>query len=239
MRTLILSDLHLGSRHCNTALLNDVLEQECFDRLILNGDTINSVNLRKLNAVHWDLLHRFKKLAHSRELVLIRGNHDHEGDHIPSLSRNGNGHIESDFGTFNVLPGLLEVPMHEDYRMEIGGWPYLVLHGDQFDPTLNFPMVTEVAVICYQLTTRVNKKLAKWLKKKSKRWGGVLEFVRGQSVAHAQKEGVRGVITGHTHFAEDCHVDGVHYVNTGCWTEHPCSYVVIEGDKISLNHPSE
>jgi UDP-2,3-diacylglucosamine pyrophosphatase LpxH len=239
MRTLILSDIHLGNRHCNTALLSEVLEQERFDRLILNGDTINSVNLRKLNAAHWDLLHRFRKLARSRELILIRGNHDHEGDHIPHLSKNGNGHAEPDFGTFNVLPGLLEIPMQENYRIDVGGKPYLVLHGDQFDPTLNFPMVTEVACMCYQLTTRVNKKLAKWLKKKSKRWSGVLEFVRAQSVAHAQKEGMRGVITSHTHFAEDSLIDGIHYVNTGCWTEYPCSYVVVEGDKVLLTHPSE
>ena len=45
MRTLILSDIHLGNRHCNAALLNEVLDRESFDRLILNGDTLNSVNL--------------------------------------------------------------------------------------------------------------------------------------------------------------------------------------------------
>ena len=100
-------------------------------------------------------------------------------------------------------------------------------------------MVTEAACVCYQLTTRVNKKLAKWLKKKSKRWGGVLQFVRGQSVLHAQNEGFRGVITGHTHFAEDSHVDQIHYLNTGCWTEYPCSYIAIDGGKVSLKHPAD
>jgi UDP-2,3-diacylglucosamine pyrophosphatase LpxH len=228
MRTLILSDIHLGSRHCNTALLNEVLDREPFDRLILNGDTLNSVNLRKLNGPHWGLLDRFRKLGRSRELVLIRGNHDHEGDHVPHYSANGssngNGSVEHAISTFNVLPGLLGVP---------------VLHGDRFDPTLNYPVVTEVACFCYQLTTKVNKKLAKWLKKKSKRWGGVLEFVRGKSVAHAQRQGIQGVITGHTHFAEDSRVDDVHYLNTGCWTEYPCSYVAVDGGTVSLKHQSE
>src|SRR5262249_8680369 len=41
MRTLILSDIHLGSRHCNAELVNEVLDQERYDRLVLNGDTIN------------------------------------------------------------------------------------------------------------------------------------------------------------------------------------------------------
>ena len=129
-------------------------------------------------------------------LILIRGNHDHDGDHVPYYKRNGsdgNGNrnaasqrrrppIGGDaISTVNVLPGLLDIPMHEDYQMDVGGKPYLVLHGDRFDPTLNSPVVTEVACFCYQLTTKVNKKLAKWLKKKSKRWSGVLGFVRGQA----------------------------------------------------------
>lgn len=236
MRTLILSDIHLGSRHTNAALLNEVLEQEPFDRLILNGDTLHSVNLRKLTGAHWLLLERFRKLGKTRELVLIRGNHDHEGDHVPGK----NGHAAAGAGTFQVLPSLLEVPMREDYRLEVGGRPYLVLHGDRFDPTLNLPVVTEVAAFCYHLTTKLNKKLAKWLKKKSKRWGGVLEFVRGQSIAHARREGALGVITGHTHFAEDSQVADVHYLNTGCWTEYPYSYVLVDDQKgINLNYPSE
>ena len=247
MRTLILSDIHLGSRHCNTALLNEVLDRESFDRLILNGDTLNSVNLRKLTGSHWKLLDRFHRLARSCEMILIRGNHDHEGDHIPlhitHPDGNGaatlNGEIGAGISTFHVLPRLLEMPMREEYLMDVGGAAYLVLHGDRFDPTLNSPMVTEMACFCYQLTTKVNKKVAKWLKKKSKRWSGVLEFVRGQSVTHAQKTGVAGVITGHTHFAEDSRVDGVHYLNTGCWTEYPCTYIAIDGATVSLKHPSE
>ncbi len=247
MRTLILSDIHLGSRHTNTTLLNEVLDREPFERLILNGDTLHSVNLRKLNGAHWALLDRFRKISRDRELVLIRGNHDHDGDHIPYYNRNGsangkantNGDVHPTICTVNVLPGILDVSMHEDYQLDAGGQPYLVLHGDRFDPTLNSPVLTEVACFCYQLTTRVNKKLAKWLKKKSKRWSGVLGFVRGQAVAHAQKEGVAGVITGHTHFAEDSMIDEVRYLNTGCWTEYPFSYVAVDGAEITLKHPFE
>ena len=117
MRTLILSDIHLGGRHCNVSLLNEVLDREPFDRLILNGDTLNSVNLRKLNGAHWGLLNRFRRLGRTRELVLLRGNHDHDGDHLPPYHANENGdsvtHDAADvvISTFHVLPGLLEVPM--------------------------------------------------------------------------------------------------------------------------------
>ncbi len=237
MRTLILSDLHLGSRHSNTALINETLSREPFERLILNGDTLHSLNLRKLDRDHWSLLERIRNLSRDREVVLIRGNHDHDFDYIPSRKANSEGEIP--IGTIKVLPSLLEMPMREEYRLDAGCKSYLVLHGDRFDPTLNYPALTEVAGFCYQLTTKVNKKLAKWLKKKSKRWGGVLEFVRARSIAHAEEEGYQGVITGHTHFAEDAVIGDLHYLNTGCWTEYPYSYVVVDGPNAELNHPSD
>ena len=229
MRTLILSDIHLGSRHCNQHLVNEVLDKEVFDRLVLNGDTIHNVNLRKLTKPHWQILDRLRKLGRDKELILLRGNHDHEFDHYPGRSL-------EELDTSSVLPALLEVPMREDYRLPVNGQEYLVLHGDRFDPTMNFPMVTEVAFLAYQFTTKLNKKLAKWLKRKSKKWGGILEFVRSQSVAFAEREGLPGVITGHTHFAEDVRVGRVRYLNTGSWTENPCAYVTADNDELNLHH---
>lgn len=111
----------------------------------------------------------------------------------------------------------------------------------QRDPTsqLIFPQFSFPLNFCYQLTTKLNKKLAEWLKKKSKRWGGVLEFVRDQAVALARAEGIAGIITGHTHFAEDSIVNGVHYVNTGCWTEYPCAYVTVNGAGLTLHQMAD
>jgi len=232
MRTLILSDLHLGSRHSNVALLNEVLDKEAFDRIVLNGDTIHNVNLRKLTPQHWAMLERLRQLGKSRELILVRGNHDHEIDFLP-------GSTKDHLSTANVLPALLGVPMLENYQLQVNGHHYLVMHGDRFDPTMNYPVVTEVAYLCYQFTTKVNKKLAKWLKKKSKRVGGLLEVVRRNSIAHAQKENLPGIITGHTHFAEDVYMDDIHYVNSGSWTENPCSYLIANQRDITLHHLSD
>ena len=77
--------------------------------------------------------------------------------------------------------------------------------------------------------------LAKWLKKKSKRWSGVLEWVRSQSIQHARTRCHEGIVTGHTHFADDLHIDGTHYINSGCWTQSPCSYVLAEKSQVSLH----
>jgi UDP-2,3-diacylglucosamine pyrophosphatase LpxH len=229
MRTLILSDIHLGSRNCNTPQVLEVLKREAFDRLILNGDTLNSINLRKLKPEHWSVVSRLRQLARTRELILVRGNHDYEHPGRDS----GNGAC---FGPPDVLPSLLGVPMHEEYRLDIGGRPYLVLHGDRFDPTLNYWLLSEMADWCYQVSQKVNKKLAKWLKKKSKRWGGLLEWVRSQSAAYARRQGFAGVVTGHTHYADDVRLGDVHYVNSGCWTEPPCSFVTVEAGRVNLHH---
>ncbi|MFO0967745.1 MAG: metallophosphoesterase family protein [Gemmataceae bacterium] len=234
MRTLILSDVHLGNKHCSVPLLNEVLDTVQFDRLILNGDTLQSVNLRKMCGSHWALLDRFRRLAKERELVLIRGNHDHETDYNPSL--NGQNPL---LGTHAVLPGLLETPMLEEYAIEVGPRKYAILHGDRFDPTLRYPMMTDVACFCYQLTTKINKKLAKWLKKKSKRWSGVLRLVREHSITLARQRNLDGIITGHTHFSEDSYDGDTHYVNSGCWTEYPCSYLTVDGGAITLHHQTD
>lgn len=126
--------------------------------------------------------------------------------------------------------------MREQHEIDIGGRSYLVLHSDRFDPTLHYPAVTEMAFICYQMTTKVNKKLAKWLKKKSKRIGGLLECIRERSIAFAREVGKAGIITGHTHFAEDLHCDGTHYLNSGSWTEAPCSYLTSDGRDVELHY---
>lgn len=284
MRTLILSDIHLGSRNCNSQALLQLLETERFDRLILNGDTVNSVNLKKLRPEHWQILARLRSIGKSRELIVIRGNHDHEEDYQPQYKctcqqpafrgqqfaaaghesnsplspwgrgaggEGGNGDSDpsinmnaaafasrrsSDIGmgSFHVLPSLLETAMLEEYLLDVGDQQYLVLHGDRFDPTLRYPVVTEMADWCYQVSQKISRKLAKWLKKKSKRWGGLLDYVRQQTIAHAVEREHPGIVTGHTHYAEDLHINGVHYLNSGCWTDDPCSYLALENGKIRL-----
>jgi UDP-2,3-diacylglucosamine pyrophosphatase LpxH len=225
MRTLIISDLHLGSKNCHPEQVLNLLGRERYDRLVLNGDTINNLNLRKLKPTHWAVIDRLRREARSRDFILVRGNHDHDQRYL-NYARPADG---EGFGPYDVLPTLLGVPMVEEYRLDVAGRQYLVLHGDRFDPTMRYPTVTEMADWCYQLSQKVNHKLAKWLKKKSKKWGGILEFVRCQSVGHARRHNCEGVVTGHTHFADDLRVGETHYLNSGCWTELPGGYVLSDG----------
>ena len=134
-----------------------------------------------------------------------------------------------------VLARLLGVHLHEEFIFEIQHQRYLVLHGDQFDPTLDGVFMSEMAGYCYGLSKKINKKLAKWLKKKTKKWSRVLECIKTGLIGHARTKGFDGVVTGHTHFADDAHVGDTHYLNSGCWTEPPCSFLHVESGRMTLH----
>jgi UDP-2,3-diacylglucosamine pyrophosphatase LpxH len=226
MLTLIVSDIHLGSRNSQTALLSSLLRTD-FDRLILNGDTINNLNLKKFKPHHWGVIERLRAIARERELILIRGNHDGQ----PVQGKR--------FGPLDVLATLLDVELHEEYPLTVAGREYLVLHGDRFDPTLQWPLLTDAADWCYQATQKLNKRAAKWLKRRVKRLGGVVEFVKRRAARYARSVGCEGIIAGHTHFSDDEWLEGVHYLNTGCWVDRPCTYVEARDNDVRLRHWDE
>lgn len=219
MHTLILSDLHLGTKMCQAESLLRLLETS-FDRLILNGDTLDSFNLKKLKLPHWQVLDRLQWIASRRHVVLIRGNHD----------------MHPRYGHRNLLAKLVGGVLVEDYEFSVGEKNYLVLHGDKFDPTLNWPVLTDIADWCYQQTQTFDRRAAKWLKKKVKKLGGIVECVKLQAVKYANLRDCDGVITGHTHFPNDEMIDGVHYLNCGSWTETPCTYVSVEKETVQLKN---
>jgi UDP-2,3-diacylglucosamine pyrophosphatase LpxH len=219
--TIILSDIHLGSRNCHPLQVSQIL-QTSFDRLILNGDTLNNLNLKKLKPKHWMVLGQLREIARKRELILIRGNHD--GGALPELP----------FGPLDVLATLLGVELCEEYVLDTERGPYVVLHGDRFDPTLHWPILTDAADWCYQTTQKVNKRAARWLKQKVKRLGGAVEFIKQKAVAYARARGCKGVVTGHTHYSDDEWVGDIHFLNTGCWVDKPCTYVMARDGHVRL-----
>ena len=113
-RTVIVSDLHLGACNSQTAALSDLLHTE-FDRLILNGDTLDHLNLRRYRANHWAVLEQLKRVAKEREVVLLRGNH--EGlKHGRAMS----------YGPLDVLAEILDLPMREEFELWVGRRRYVV-----------------------------------------------------------------------------------------------------------------
>lgn len=224
-KTVILSDIHLGLKACNTASLRAVLKPLDIDQIILNGDIIDSPNFSRLTPDQWEIVDLLRDRAISASVKFVRGNHD--GEHSPRGFRSG-----------NILPTLLGVSVWSDFPLQVGNRRYLVIHGDQFDPTLNWPIVTDTADWIYRTTQRLSKKAAKHLKRIAKKFGGIVECVKRGAVKEAKKLGCQGVIVGHTHFPDDEWIDGIHYLNCGSWTNGIPSYVLVENEQARLVYAS-
>jgi UDP-2,3-diacylglucosamine pyrophosphatase LpxH len=220
MTTILVSDIHLGARNNRTDLLAELLRSE-YDHLILNGDTIDRLDFRRFRSDDWRIVEQLRTIARERELILIRGNHDGVAQ-------------GREFGPLDALSHLLDAEWYEEYELQVGADRYLVLHGDQFDRTLNLTWIGDAADWLYQQTQRGSKPLAHFLKGRIKHWGGVVDCVRFGAVREARVRGYTGVITGHTHFCHDEIIDGIHYLNTGCWVDWPCSYVLVRGGDAQL-----
>src|SRR5262249_20372682 len=127
-------------------------------------------------------------------------------------------------------------PLREEYDLRVGDKKYLVLHGDQFDRSLNLTWVGDAADWGYRQIQGVSLRLALWLKGRVKHLGGIVRTVQEEAIQLASRRGFAGVITGHTHYWDNTWVDGIHYLNTGCWVDWPCSYVRVEAGSARVEH---
>ena len=117
-KTIILSDVHLGTPHCKIDEVNDFLKYTRCERLILNGDIIDGWQLKRSGK--WKTTDsRFVRLILKKmekqdtEVIYLRGNHD------DVLRR--------------FLPlNFSKLQFCEDYILETQQGKYLVLHGDVF-----------------------------------------------------------------------------------------------------------
>ncbi len=223
MNTIILSDLHLGARNSQSALLLEILNSD-FQRLVLNGDIVDAPDERRFRDRDWKVIELLRDVAKERELVVLRGNHD-----ILSGPTNVRG-------TTRYVAELLDVDVLAEYRMLIGDREYLIAHGDRYDSTMNLTMLGDAADWCYRRIQELSRPLAHWVKGASKSVCGVVDSVRNGALSDGRKRGFAGVITGHTHYCEDERADGLHYLNTGCWVDWPCTYIGVQNDAVALRY---
>src|SRR5512134_3645398 len=82
LRTVWLSDIHLGSRECRVNLLLDFLRHTSCEQLYLVGDIIDLEHLRQ--DFYWPASHSealrllLKKSQEGTRVVYLPGNHDHD-----------------------------------------------------------------------------------------------------------------------------------------------------------------
>ena len=220
LRSVFISDLHLGTAGCQSAALLDFLKAHPSDHLYLVGDIIDGWQLRK--GWYWPQAHNDvvqKLLRRARKgcrVVYVPGNHD-------EFARQFCGHA---FGGIEVA--------REAVHVTADGRRLWILHGDDFDGVVQCARWLALAGdSLYEFTLKVNRhlnhlrsrlglpywSLSAYLKHTVKK---ALNYVMDFEAAVAQearRRGHDGVVCGHIHRAELRYIDGVLYCNDGDWVE--------------------
>lgn len=234
-RTILLSDIHLGTRGCQAGLLLDFLSRHEADAYYLVGDIFDGWRLRR--GWHWpqshnDVVQHLLGRAHAgARVVFIPGNHDEV------MRRYLGAHF-----------GGVEVVERAEF-VTADGRRFLVTHGDQFDAVVvNAKWLAHVGDRAYDAALWLNT----WFNRARRLWGGQYWSLSNwakqqvkQAVNHisayesvlaeeARSHGYDGVICGHIHKAAMTRLDGLEYVNTGDWVESCTAVVEHEDGRLHL-----
>lgn len=228
VRSLFVSDLHLGCRHSQADAFSIFLADYQPDHLYLVGDFIDGWKLRR--SFHWpDVYHRLL-----RQIISLA----RQGTHVYYAPGNHDAflrHYLDDFGFVQVADQFV--------HLAPTGERFLVVHGDRFDwVETSAPWLSHLSTRVYDLLLYANRWGNLLRGKKHGRYGlcrlvktRVKAMVRHfsqfeQLLADAAgQHGCRGVICGHIHQPKIAHLRGIVYCNTGDWVEN-CSGLVEHAD---------
>ncbi len=200
---VIVSDVHLGSRHCLYAEFTAFLDRlEADVALVLNGD-VDNYRLRPrqcLQAEREAALARLHEESLRRRCIWVRGNHD-------------------------WLRPVDDLPRVEFVNDLVIGGTLFAAHGHVFDVLkLNSAPLIWVFRTLHRLRILLGAEsihVACYAKRFPRLYNILRRHVTHRAVAFARRNGYSSVACGHTHFAEDTQVGEVRYLNTGSWTETP------------------
>ncbi|HEY5994121.1 MAG TPA: UDP-2,3-diacylglucosamine diphosphatase [Gallionellaceae bacterium] len=227
MRSIFISDVHLGTRGCQADRLLDFLREYESEYLFMVGDIIDFWAMGR--SIHWAALHNtvvqkiLRRARHGEKVVFIPGNHDE------ALRE----HVGTTFGDILVA--------REWEHVTADGRRFLLIHGDEFDQvTRHHRWVAVLGDKCYDLLVELNRwlswvrrtlrirgywSLAGYAKKKVKTAVSFI-FDFEESVIRAVRDRkLDGVICGHIHNAAIREIGGLLYVNCGDWVDS-CSAIV-------------
>ncbi len=220
VKTVIISDVHLGTLDCKIREVNHFLKHVRCEKLILNGDIIDGWRLKKTG--YWPKTHtRFIRLVLKKlekkntEVIYLRGNHD---DVLAKF-------LPIDFENFQIV---------EDYVHETPRGRYFILHGDVFDTvTKNFVFLAYIGDWGYRMLMKINRLYNHWRAWRGKEYYSLSKAVKARvkkAVSHvsnfeehistlAKSRDCVGVMCGHIHTAADKMFGDIHYLNSGDWVE--------------------
>jgi UDP-2,3-diacylglucosamine pyrophosphatase LpxH len=226
LRTIFLSDVHLGSSACRVNLLLDLLRQTRCDTLYLVGDIVDLESLR--HDFYWPPSHTevlrlvLRKSQEGTRVVYIPGNHDDELRAFAGLR----------FGGIEIARDAIHTTR--------SGKRLLVLHGDEFDAVVRgkslgvllggfacrtLLQLNRFVHWLHDLAGRPYWSLAQHVKARFPGAQRYIERFRAATLVAAREAQVDGVVCGHIHKADCAEVDGLTYYNDGDWVES-CTVLV-------------
>jgi UDP-2,3-diacylglucosamine pyrophosphatase LpxH len=238
VRSIFLSDIHLGTRACHAERLLEFLRDYDSDQLFLVGDIIDFWAMAR--GVHWPSAQNtviqkiLKRARHDVRVVFIPGNHD-------EIARE---HVGTTFGNIHVV--------HDHVHIAADGKRYLVMHGDEFDHVTKYHRwLAILGDRAYATIVRLNLmlswirrtlgvpgywSLAGYAKRKVKTAVSFIYDFEDAVARHAKERGVDGVICGHIHVATIRNMHGLIYINCGDWVDSCTAIVEHQDGRMELIH---
>lgn len=237
VRTIWLSDLHLGTRGSRAVELSAFLKQHECDTLYLVGDIIDGWRMKARlfwPQAHTDVLRRIlTKARRGAHVVVVTGNHDE------FLRR----YTDVELGNITICDET-EHRTADDRRL-------LIIHGDQYDGVVQaHRWLAFLGDKGYELLLVANR----WFNRFRERIGygywslsahvkqrvkGAVNFIYEfeHGVAwDCRRRGFDGVVCGHIHHAEIRDVEGIVYHNCGDWVESCTALVEHFDGTIEIRH---
>lgn len=229
VRSVFISDVHLGMRGCQAEALADFLRQFDPEALFLVGDIVDGWSLRSRwywPPAHEEVLLDLLDAARRRRVVYLAGNHD-------EFLRQ---HIGANFANVEIAERIV--------HRGADGRSYLIVHGDQFDAVMRHArwlallgdLAYRSALVLNRGLNEIRRQLGKpywsfsaWAKLKVKVAVNHISSFEEELCREARRHGAQGVICGHIHHAVMHDDFDVRYINTGDWVES-CSAVVEHHD---------
>lgn len=236
VRTLFLSDIHLGTRGCQAERLLSFLKHHEAENIFLVGDIIDFWAMSR--SVCWTPAQNtvvqkvLKRARHGVKVLFVPGNHD-------EALREYDG---TAFGDIRIV--------NEHIHVTADGRRLLLTHGDAFDQVTRYhKWVAILGDMTYNFLVRANGwlswvrrtlkitgywSLAGYAKRKVKSAVSFIYDFEESVVKHVKDRGLDGVICGHIHAATIREIDGVTYMNCGDWVDSCTALVEHMDGRIEL-----
>jgi UDP-2,3-diacylglucosamine pyrophosphatase LpxH len=226
MKTVVISDCHIGSARCQPAALICFLDHLECDRLIIAGDFWElwwdePGRLRLLYPYLSDCLTDLAKKGTRLEYVL--GNHD-------------SGYVDDPIMPLDLLPVVKQAEIDLGAEGKVA-----VIHGHEFDQVFlkRYPWYR----LSFSLDEWLRRKLGKGLPGLRRRslsdftdqskYRAVLQRVHDTAAKAYHEKGYQALIMGHTHFPALQDYGGFLLVNAGDWMSS-LTWAEVDGDQVTL-----